>query len=249
VPASLVAQGSTLLFGEVHGVRELPAFFGEAVCTTAASGLQVEVGLEIPRTDQAGVDAFLQSQGAPSDVESLIASSFWSRDFQDGRSSQARVDLLERLRVLIAQGLPLHVFLFDVDVASEQAQREKAMADSIAAQARLHSQALTMVLVGEVHAWKTKGAPWDADFVPMGLQLAESGLEVHSLGRSTPAGTAWVCTGVSAADCTERDTKAFGGWSSAHSGIELLSEPSARGYDGMYATPTLTASPPAKPGA
>src|SRR5580765_7902369 len=61
VPERLLEPGSILLFGEIHGVQELPSFFGEAVCSTADARLPVEVGLEVPKTEQASIDTFLAS--------------------------------------------------------------------------------------------------------------------------------------------------------------------------------------------
>lgn len=247
LPKEPLEPGSVLLFGEIHGVQELPSVFGEAVCSTAASGLAVEVGLEVPKAEQAKVDFFLASSGGPSDVETLLATPFWSREFQDGRSSQARVALLERFRQLRASGIPIHVFLFDINTDQDAAQREKTMSENIAAHVQAHPQALTMVLVGEVHAWKTQGSPWDPNFLPMGWHLEQAGLHVRSLGRSTPAGRAWICSGVSPGDCGSRETKATAVLPSGRTaGIELLPQPSTRGYDGLYGTPTLTPSPPAK---
>jgi hypothetical protein len=229
-------------------VQELPAFFGEAVCSTATSGLPVEIGLEMPRADQAKVDSFLASPGAESDVLALLATPFWSAA-QDGRPSQARVALLQRIRQLRALGLPLDVFLFDADTVNSSADRESKMADNLATLARAHPEALTMVLVGEVHSWKTKGTPWDPEYLPMGYRLAESSINVRSVGRSTPAGTAWTCSGTTP-DGMTCDTKPVPATPSLPSGrtagIELLPEPSTRGYDGRYATPSLTSSPPAR---
>ena len=246
IPKELREPGSLLLFGEIHGTQELPSFFGEAVCTAATSGLPVEVGLELPETEQARFDSFLASPGGSSDVEALIAAPFWSRDFQDGRSSQAMVALLERLRRLRAPGLPIHVFPFDIDPGEDAADRDGKMASNLAAHARAHSEALTMVLVGEVHAWKTKGSPWDPGFLPMGWHLTEARLHVRSLGRSTPAGLAWVCSGGLPSDCGPGETRATQALPSGRTaGIELLPQPSPRGYDGLYGTPSLTTSPPA----
>jgi len=247
VPKQFLEPASILLFGEIHGVRELPSFFGEAVCSTADAQLPVEVGLEIPKAEQASVDAFLASAGTPTDVDALIATAFWNRDFQDGRSSQAMVALLERLRQLRAQGLPIHVFLFDLEASQAVAERDKLMAENLSSHSRAHPEALTMALTGEVHAWKTKGAPWNPDFLPMGWHLANGGAQVHSLGRATPAGTAWTCTGSTPSDCGPGEVKATAVLSNDQTaGIELLPEPSKRGYEGMYVTSTLTASPPAQ---
>ena len=68
LPKKLLEPGSVLLFGETHGTEERPRFFGEDVCTTAASGLAVDVGIEIPRGELASVDAFLASPGGAPDV-------------------------------------------------------------------------------------------------------------------------------------------------------------------------------------
>src|SRR5262245_12936273 len=48
LPSELSAPGSVVLFGELHGVKELPWFFGEVACSTARAGRPVAVGLEIP---------------------------------------------------------------------------------------------------------------------------------------------------------------------------------------------------------
>lgn len=250
LPKEWTTPGSIVLFGEIHGVKELPSFFGEAVCSAAQSGVPVAVGLEIPVSEQPSIDSFLRSSEQPSDVELLLKGPFWTRKDQDGRSSQARVELLERIRRLRAAGLPVRVFLFDINEGENLDGREKSMALNISNQTRSHASELTLVLVGEVHAWKTKGTPWDEDFLTMGWHLADSGLRVYSLGRSTPDGAAWMCSKEMREDspmsCGPHATHAFQPLASGRThGIELLSEPSSRGNDGLYAVPTLTESPPA----
>src|SRR5262245_51314562 len=89
LPSALGEPGSVVLFGELHGTQELPRFFGEAVCSVADSRQSVRVGLEIQKGDQPIFDAFLASPGAASDVSALMAAPFWSREAQDGKSSQA----------------------------------------------------------------------------------------------------------------------------------------------------------------
>lgn len=246
LPATLLQPGSVLLFGEIHGVREIPAAFGEAVCAVARTRLPVEVGLEVPGTEQARLDAFVASPGGPADVGALTASDFWTREFQDGRSSQAMLALIERMRRLREEGLPVHVFLFDLGSSKGIGERDKLMAENIAAHVRAHPEALAMALTGEVHAWKAKGAPWNADLLPMGWHLVNSGLEVRSLGRVTPAGTAWICPSGSPGECGSRTMGAWGALPSGRTtGIELLPEPSERGNDGLFGVSSMTASPPA----
>ena len=247
LPEGLLQASGVVLFGEIHGTQEIPSFFGEEVCAAAASPLPIEVGLEVMQSEQTRVDAFLASAGTEADIAALTSGAFWTRDMQDGRSSRAMLGLLDRLRQLKAQGAPLHVFLFDSDDFHNQAERDKGMADNIAAHVRSHPDAVTMALTGEVHAWKTKGAGWDPEFLPMGLHLAGAGVHVVSLGRATPSGTVWTCQGPSPDDCGANGIKPFGAMpSGGTAGIELLPAPGKHGYDGMYATPTLTASPPAR---
>jgi hypothetical protein len=250
LPKELQEPGSAVLFGEIHGTQELPAFFGEAVCTAASTGLPIEVGFEMPAADQATVDAFLASPGGDADVEALLSAPWWSPAFPDGRSSQSRVVLLQRLRQLRSRGLPLRLFLFDPNSAKDMGARDTMMAETVAAHLRAHPEALTMILVGNVHAATTKGSPWDPDYMPMGFQLGEAGIRVRSLNRSTPAGTAWTCTGKSMADmkCESSPARASAPLPSGRTtGIELLPEPTREGFVGLYATPSLTSSPPAKP--
>jgi hypothetical protein len=249
LPRELLEPGSVVLFGETHGSQELPAFFAEAVCTAAASGLAIEVGLEQPSSSQADIDGFLSSAGGDSALASVLAGAHWHREYQDGRSSRAQVDLLERLRALRERELAIHVFLFDPWPDDKANNRDDEMARRIAAHVRAHETSLTLVLVGEVHAWTAIGSPWDPTFHPMGWSLVQDGLRVKSLGRATPAGTQWVCTGPTVSDCGEKPTRAMGGSlpSGRPFGIELLPEPNQGGNVGLYAVPTLTASPPALP--
>jgi hypothetical protein len=241
LPEVLLEPGGVVLFGEVHGARELPAAFGDAVCSVAATGTPVEVGLEIPRPDQATLEAFLASPGSPSDIAALIATPFWTASSQDGRPSEARVVLLDRLRRMRAAGLPVSVFLFDIGPGEDVKSRDRLMADGIAARARINPQALTMVLVGEMHAWTTKGA-----FQPMGWYLASSGLTLHSLGRATPSGAAWVCLGPEPSDCGARDYKPGMTLPSGRAdGVEMLPAPTPHGNDGLFGVASLTPSQPA----
>jgi hypothetical protein len=53
------------------------------------------VALELPQTDQPLLDKFFASQ--PPDL-SLLHSSFWLKDYQDGRTSIAMADLIARLK-------------------------------------------------------------------------------------------------------------------------------------------------------
>lgn len=243
LPARLMAPGGALLFGEIHGTQEQPAFFGEAVCWTSGT-LPVQAGLEIPPTEEGRLAAYLASTGSSADVEALTAGSFWTPAMPDGRSSRAMLALLNRLRLLIVEGRPIEVFLFDVGDAQDLASRDRMMADVIAARVREHPDALTMVLTGNIHAQKDKGVPWDPELVPMGWYLVDAGVKVRSLNCSNPKGTAWTLRPNGESGSSE--VRALRPLPSGRTvGIELLKEPLEGGFDGLYATPALTASPPA----
>src|SRR5262245_7842577 len=243
LPAPLLEPGYVLLFGEVHGTQELPAFFGEAVCW-ASGALPVQVGLELQRTEEARVATYLASAGSSADVEALTAGPVWTQPLQDGKTSLAMLALLDRLRRLISEERPIEVFLFDLSDAKDMGERDQRMAENIAARSREHPEALTMALTGNVHAQKDKEVPWNPNLVPMGWYLVDAGVRVRSLNHSNPAGSAWTLS-----PSGKAGSSAFPAVRPLPSGrtigIELLAQPAKGGFDGLYATQSLTASPPA----
>lgn len=54
--------GGTVLIGDLHGTREIPAFVGRLVSTLAARQLVV-LALDIPREVAPALDAFMASDG------------------------------------------------------------------------------------------------------------------------------------------------------------------------------------------
>ncbi|MBJ6762774.1 hypothetical protein JGU66_18575 [Myxococcaceae bacterium JPH2] len=85
----LISPTLTLLIGEQLGSNEMPQSVGDILCQLAETGLPVVLGLSIPATEQARLDAYLASPGAPANQDSLLAGRFWQRPYQDGRSSRA----------------------------------------------------------------------------------------------------------------------------------------------------------------
>jgi len=228
-----------LLLGEMHGTSEIPRFVGQLACQIS-SRHGVRVGLEIPTEEQARVDRFLGSPGEPVDHRALLAGPFWTREYQDGRSSQAMAALFEELRKLKRSGLPVEVFLFDS--GGVPPARDAAMATNILDQRRDHAKDVFLILSGNLHVRTVKGTPWDADFVPMGWHLVQAGKSVVSLNNAYSGGATWACTGQSTDSCGAHPQK---GKDRSLSSPSIEMTQGSEGYDGIFYVGAITASVPA----
>jgi hypothetical protein len=109
-----------LVLGEVHGTDAMPAAAAEIACEAASRGDRTLVALEIPRREQAAIEAYV---GGADDVATLLGSD-WARR-RDGTASVAMLGLLTRLRDLREAGL-------EIEVAAVQGSSAAASADEIA---------------------------------------------------------------------------------------------------------------------
>jgi hypothetical protein len=245
LPAALTAPRGTLLFGELHGTRELPAFIGRVVATLAATQ-PVVLALEI-RSDQApSIPAFLASDGGPAARAALLRDPWWTGVWQDGRQSVAMVELLDTARRLRADGKRLDVVCFDSvrppGAELDAEQREATMARTLVALRAARPDATLVIHGGNLHTRRT-GASFNPGFAWMAMRMASAGLAFTTLDARYPDGTAWVCGSADPQDCgarfiAGREVK------NVSPGIHL--EPAADGsFDGRYDVAALTASPPA----
>lgn len=244
--SALAKPGGMVLLGEMHGTVEIPAFVAALTCQLARGGLPVQVGLELPRQEQPLLDRFLKSSGGPAAQEALLEGEFWQREVQDGRSSQAQLALLDSLRQQRAAGLPVEVFAFDDREITGQEPRERAMADAILKAHQKAPKALTLVLVGNLHARTKPGAHWDPDFLFTGAYLAREVPEIISLDAAYEDGDAWVCIGAQASDCGVCKVRGNAPEAGLTRKIHLSAAMDERGFSGFYAVGALTASPPAR---
>jgi hypothetical protein len=229
-----------VLVGELHGTAEIPARFGELAAAMAEAG-PLTVALEIPRDEQPRLDAFLDSAGGEADRAALLAGDFWTRSYQDGRSSAAMLALLERLRQLRLKHV-LTVRAFDVESGADldAPARERAMAARLAEWlAGADPEVRMLVLTGNLHSRVSGAAPWDPGHVFMGTLLAEHaplGIEMLPL-----SGSAWTCTGAEVDSCKRRVLPA----SERKPGLAIGAEVNERGHHALWLLPAVTASPPA----
>src|SRR5438067_1771738 len=153
----------------------------------------------------------------------------WSDPYQSGRTSVAMRRLIGRLHQLGAQ-----IFWFD----STAAEREGAMADAISAERRKAPKDLYLVLVGNLHARKKPGAPWDPTIRWMAQRLAGRERRLITLDVRYREGSAWICQSDKPEACKAtslRGTQTGRDWAIAMS-------PQPAGYDGTFSVGAITAS-------
>ncbi len=234
----VIEPGSVVVFGEVHGTNEVPAFVASAACE-AAQRSPVVVGLEMPAALTPALRAYLASEGTQADREALLKYDFW--DVQDGRASKAMLALVEELRRLTQDGRSVDVFGFDVDqtVAAQVADRDRRMARNIASALAAPSDPsrVVMILTGNYHA-RTDEERW------MAWHLKQSFPQMIALNVEFHEGTAWVCM---ADGCGPRPMTR-GPNQGARAFVERKPDRDGQ-YDGRYYLGNLTASSPLRPAA
>lgn len=226
----LLHRGAVTLLGEVHGTVEIPAFVARLACAAAERGLHVAVGLEAPQELTENFLRYLQSAGDAQAQQDLIQGEFWH--FDDGRSSQALVSLLDTLRTLRQSGKQVSLFLIDGNNGSIET-RDRQMATRIATQVRALPTAVVLVLLGNLHA-RTDSAEW------AGWHIKELLPGLRTLNASYASGSAWCCTnrGCGAHQISGADL-------GMQPFVELFPSTHANGYTGRFYVGPITPSPPA----
>jgi hypothetical protein len=219
------------------------------VCQSSAAGFSVALGLSIPRTEQERINRYLASPGAPSDQDELLRGLFWRRPHQDGRSSRAIMDLIDRVRSLRHYGLFIHVVAYDTEEAIGS-QRDALLAKVWEDRRKAHPDELFVILAGNTHTRTVQGTQWDPDFVPMARRLVGSDPSLMALDLSYAQGKRWgcdlnrdaklVCTVVGATP-SERVAAAPG----QTPYVKVFTERSNEGYHGLLYVGALSPSLPA----
>lgn len=239
----LLRPGEVLLVGEIHGTEQAPAFVATVACHAARRKLALTVAVELPVSENDRLSAFLDSSGDAAAVADLLDSTFWKQDYQDGRASQAMLDLFQSIRSLRRSGAELR--LFAIDDGGRPGGRDKAMASALAAGAEASPASMVVALTGNLHNRLTVGNRFDSQFIPMGAHLKSflPDRTIRSLNLEHQGGEAWVCFGGQAADC---GVKKLGGSAVADAGIVFFAAGGEKPYSGAYNVGPITASLPAK---
>jgi len=238
-----LVEGAVIFLGELHGTAEAPAFVGRAVELALHKGLSVTVALEIFGTESERVDAFLASGGDESDRAALLSGQFWQRSYQDGRASDAMLNLIEDLREHVAGGHTLRVVCFDRP-GGRGFERERAMADALVTAIAEAPEDMTLVLSGDIHAKLARGAGRGIS-EPMALQVAERlpDTRILSLRLSYSGGTAWICGPGIPGGCGETEVVGRDPDTTPH--VVVNETPKLGGFNGEFHVGEIHAALPA----
>lgn len=244
-----IISAPILLVGEIHGTNEIPKFVGDVICNLQKSGKIVWLGLEIPTSEQANIDAYLDSKGELDDKKKLTSGVFWS--FKDGRSSQAVLSLIDQVRILKNGGIVINIFAFDQMADGEDSfsnRRERGMAEVLTKLQRLNQQALGVVLVGNYHARKNIDIDAAQTLYPLGARLLQIG--ALSIQAYYEAGQAWnmrqAVSGIIQKNSNLPENYIRPNLSQPIVLGPILSEEKMTAFDGYYYLGKISASSPAQ---
>jgi hypothetical protein len=188
-----------VIFGEVHGTRESPAFVEATACGLAAKGERVLVGVEHESADDPALQAAWSLPHAQ--FPAALRRRGWAGR-QDGVASEAMFALLVRLHRLKDQGRRIDVVAFNSVRDDDQRDRfrdlpgqgphEAAQAENVRRAAEGKSYDHVLVLVGNLHARKQPVTRGGVSFEPMAMRLAPA-TAITSLNMVGAAGTMWNC--------------------------------------------------------
>ncbi|KQV53937.1 MULTISPECIES: hypothetical protein [unclassified Duganella] len=217
-------QSGTVIFGEMHGTNEIPAFFSACVREFVEHGEPVRVFLEFDASDTEHTAQYLRGE---IDEAALLSSPRWRR--LDGRTSRAMLELHRALKGVQVVGFAPLYGVADINAG---------MGENFL-QHRLEN-GYNLVLVGGVHAQVSAGKGDVYASVPFGQYIQARSKNVLSLNARYTRGNAWTCSpycdasplaGNEPTGATPARSIGFGG--------------NDRRFDGYFSVGAATASPPA----
>ncbi len=163
-------DSGVIIFGELHGTVETPAFFLKCAREFIDKGEDVHFAIEFSATHNPLFGRYIAGQA---DEAEMLATGHWK--FTDGRSSKAMLQLYRDLRELKKTRPDMAFFGFDdkeEDVRTAGTRDQRMARNFVAAYSQ---KAYTFVFTGNAHAQLSVGAPWDPRFAPFAMFLNQNG--------------------------------------------------------------------------
>jgi len=183
-----------LLLGELHGTNEAPAAADAFVCLALARGETVVLALERTVDEQPLYDAYIASDGGEAAQRTIVSSERWMTPFQDGRSSAAMLDLIERTRQRIADGAALSLRAVDrgePDADLDDLPRPRDQAMSRRLQALAEDVDRVILIVGNGHAQRNHARFGDRVLETIGSLTPREAF--HAINLVAGSGESWNC--------------------------------------------------------
>jgi hypothetical protein len=161
--AALLSKHKVIAIGEHHGNDKTPLIAGKIALALSQKD-EVILALEIQKANQLGLDEYLKT----GDKYLLKLLAHFAREYQDGRSSMAIVQLLDMVR----KNPKIQIVAFDPDFNSSGQDRDTKMAEYLIEVISKAPQKRVVILAGNVHSATKIGNFFDVNYKPMAYQLS-----------------------------------------------------------------------------
>jgi len=178
----LLAKDKIIWLGEMHGSREVPSLLLSFFRLIKKHDKTPIVALEWPDSLQKHVDHFLKT----GDLEPLFSHPSFYKHMHDGRSSEAMVELLKKLREEKVE----KIHCFDTDLPID---REKFMYESLLNFTEKNTFSKIILLSGNVHSRTDMGTPWDSQYKSAAFLLKQKIPSLRSFLTEASKGQIWMC--------------------------------------------------------
>lgn len=167
---SLTKGKEVILFGELHGTKEIPHLL-EKFFRTLAELETFNIALEIPRSCQSSVDIFLMN-GNEQHLKTLEF--FKNISESDGRNSREYLELIKNTYTINKnKQQKISIFCIDLDVypsgKTAQEEKEETLTKKVL---DLAKYGRLFVILGDIHAAKKIITLGDKEIIPAGYRLA-----------------------------------------------------------------------------
>lgn len=230
IKARLPSHG-VVIFGEIHGTKELPAFFLDCVQEFHNNNERIQIFLELPTDIDAILKEYLQGKAS---LTEFISEPHWKKN--DGRASIAMLGLLSEIK---NTGLG-HLPIFAIDVSKYVENRDSEI--MINFMKNFSPDSFNLVLVGNLHAQLTAYRRGKTIINPFASLLKGEIADTVSLRAAYPAGSAWACT----PDCGLKNIDENDGEFGRFPINNVYWGGSQIKYSGVFKVGSISASPPAR---